>query len=375
MSEYSDAIVFVIVVLLRIIVPLAIFRYPLPGIVAALLIDAADGGILEQFSNIDLEFYQSYDKALDIYYLSLAYIATLRNWPNLTAYSITRFLWYYRLVGTTLFELTGFRALLLIFPNVFEYFYIYLEIAKTRWSMMRLTRYHLLVAAATIWIFVKLPQEYWIHIAQMDATDFIKESILGMPLTATWIEALQENLWVFPVLALIAGLAYIGLRRLERSLPQPDWPTTFDADATTDRYLQDSSIFDRPEHWRTGLVEKFALVSLVSIIFASMLPNVNASPMQITVGVVLVILGNSLISHWLAERGTTWSSFGQQFVALVLINLALGWFYAAILPTFDGDVRLRDVLFFALLLTLLVSLYDRYRAIHDRRVAGMTTGE
>lgn len=373
MSEYTDAIVFVIVVLLRIIVPLSIFRYPLPGILAALLIDAADGGILERFSSIDLEFYQSYDKALDIYYLSMAYIATLRNWPNLTAYSVSRFLWYYRLIGTTLFELTGVRALLILFPNVFEYFFVYIEIVKTRWSVMRLTQYHLLVGAAVIWIFVKLPQEYWIHIAQLDATDFIKEMILGTPLTATWTEAIRDNLWILPVLGLVAALAYMGLRRLEQTLPKPDWATTFDADATTDQYLRQSPNFVRTDHWRIGLIEKFGLVSLVSIIFASMLPNVNASPMQITVGVVLVILGNSLISHWLAERGTTWSTFGQQFVALALINLALGWFYAAVLPTFDGDVRLRDVLFFALLLTLLVSLFDRYKAIHDRRVAGMAS--
>ncbi len=369
MTEHSDAIVFLIIIALRVIIPLAIFRFPLPGIIAALLIDAADGGILESFTSIDMEFYQSYDKALDIYYLSLAYIATLRNWPNLAAYSISRFLWYYRLIGTTLFELTGFRPLLLMFPNVFEYFFIYIEIVKTRWSVMQLTRYHLLSAAAIIWIFVKLPQEYWIHIAQLDATDFIMESILGMPLTATWLEAIRENLWIFPVLLTLAALAFLGLRRLEQSLPKPDWATTFDADETTDQHLKHAPSLSRPDHWRTGLLEKFGLGSLVSIIFASMLPNINASPFQIGMGVTFVILGNALISHWLAERGTTWRSFGQQFLALALINLALGWTYAAILPTFDGDVRLRDVLFFALLLTLLVSLYDRYRAIYDRRLA------
>jgi hypothetical protein len=369
MGDATDALVLLVVVGLRVFVPLGMFRYPLPVIVASLLIDAADKSILETFTTLNLDFYQSYDKALDIYYLSLAYIATLRNWPNLTAFNISRFLWYYRLIGTTLFELTNVRALLLIFPNVFEYFFIYLETAKTRWNLSRLTRYHLFVAAAIVWVVVKLPQEYWIHVAQLDATDFILESILGMPLTASWGEAIQENLWVIPVLTLAAILAFVGLRTLERRLPKPDWQTSFDADLTTDQYVRTTTAIVSSRHWRTGLVEKVALVALISIIFASMLPNINATPLQMSLGVGLVILGNALISHWLAERGVGWRSFGVQFLALTAINFALALFYVQILPSFDGQARWRDVMFFTLLLTLLVSLYDRYRPLYDLRVA------
>jgi hypothetical protein len=375
MNEYIDALVLLIVIGLRVIVPLAVFRYPLPTIIAALIIDAADKSILEAFTNLNLDFYQSYDKALDIYYLSLAYIATFRNWPELTAFGISRFLWYYRLVGTTLFELTGFRALLLIFPNVFEYFFIYVEAARTRWSAMRLRKYHLFVAAAVIWVVIKLPQEYWIHIAQLDFTDFLKETILGVPLTATWGEAINENLWIVPVLVVIAVAGYFGLRALENRLPGPDWPTSFDANLTADQYVRTSPVPLAYNHWRTGLLEKLALVALISIIFASMLPNINATPLQMTTGVVFVILGNALISHWLAGRGVTWKSFGIQFAALATLNFVLGLIYVLILPTFDGQARLQDVLFFTLLLTLLVSFYDRYRAIHDlRRQEGKSTG-
>ena len=48
-----------------------------------------------------------YDKALDIYYLAIAYASTLRNWRDPFAFDIAALLWYYRLVGALAFELTG----------------------------------------------------------------------------------------------------------------------------------------------------------------------------------------------------------------------------------------------------------------------------
>ena len=121
--ETADSLVFWAVVLGRLLIPLIIPRYPLPGVVAALLLDAVDQTIFQVFTNLNLDGYQGYDKALDIYYLTITYISTLRNWTNLFAFKVSRFLWYYRLVGVTLFELLHLRPLLLIFPNTFEYFF------------------------------------------------------------------------------------------------------------------------------------------------------------------------------------------------------------------------------------------------------------
>ena len=89
----------------------------------ALVIDGLDQTIFQTFTSLDLSGYQQYDKALDVYYLSIAYSATMRNWTNLDAFSVSRFLYYYRLVGVVAFELTQVRALLLVFPNTFEYFF------------------------------------------------------------------------------------------------------------------------------------------------------------------------------------------------------------------------------------------------------------
>ncbi len=118
-----------------------------------------------------LDNYQSYDKALDVYYLTIAYASTLRNWLDPFALGVARFLFYYRLVGTLAFELTGVRTLLLVFPNTFEYFFIFYEAVRLFWNPRRMSRRFVVGAAAAIWIVVKLPQEYWIHIAELDVTD------------------------------------------------------------------------------------------------------------------------------------------------------------------------------------------------------------
>ena len=48
--------------------------------------------------------YQTYDKALDVYYLTIAYAATIRNWGGGDAFAVGRFLFYYRLVGVAAFS-------------------------------------------------------------------------------------------------------------------------------------------------------------------------------------------------------------------------------------------------------------------------------
>src|SRR6478672_10305549 len=98
-------VVVVTVVMLRFIVPLFIPKFPLPAELFALVLDAADQTIFSMVTDNPLPGYQSYDKALDVYYLAIAYIATMRTWRDPTAFQLSRFLYMYRLVGVTLFEL------------------------------------------------------------------------------------------------------------------------------------------------------------------------------------------------------------------------------------------------------------------------------
>jgi hypothetical protein len=184
LATTEDVLLIVVIVGARLIVPQLVFICPLPAIIAALVLDGIDQTVLQNGLSADKwaaveNSYQGYDKALDVYYLALAYLATLRNWDNVYAVTVSRFLWYYRLAGVALFEYLhdpsdpdSWRWLLLVFPNVFEYFFIVYEAIRLRWDPRRLSPRFLLGLAAFLWIVVKLPQEWWIHVAKLDFTDF-----------------------------------------------------------------------------------------------------------------------------------------------------------------------------------------------------------
>src|SRR5262245_27076268 len=135
----SADVVVVTVVVLRFVVPLFIPKYPLPAILVALVLDAADQTIFAAVTDDPLPGYQAYDKALDVYYLAIAYISTMRTWRDPVAFQVSRFLYLYRLVGVTIFELTHARWLLLVFPNTFEYFFDAYEAVRTKWNPLRLS--------------------------------------------------------------------------------------------------------------------------------------------------------------------------------------------------------------------------------------------
>ena len=227
----------------RLLVPLLIIRWPLPAIVACLIIDAVDQTIFQTVApDADLSGYQGYDKSLDIYYLVIAYIATLRNWTNGFAVSIARFLLYYRLVGVVLFELTQDpRAAAAVFPNTFEYFFIFYEAVRVRWDPRRMSARLLIGATAFIWIFIKLPQEWWIHVAQLDTTDVVQELIFGVPAGTSWAETFAARPWVVVVAVVVVVLLLVAAWWIiTRKLPPADRRWTIDADAEPGRAIHRS---------------------------------------------------------------------------------------------------------------------------------------
>lgn len=167
------------IILIRLFLPLTILRWPLVGILLCLVFDGVDQTLLQNYSTADLGRYQYFDKALDIYYLSIAVMYSARSWKNEFASKVAQVLFVMRLVGFFAFETTQIRAILFLLPNVFEYFFIYYEAYGLKWNKDKMSKRHVLTAVAAIWIFIKLPQEYIIHIAQIDTTDWIKEHILG----------------------------------------------------------------------------------------------------------------------------------------------------------------------------------------------------
>jgi hypothetical protein len=354
-NETTDILVFLVVVGLRLLVPLLIPRYPLPAVLACLVIDGVDQTIFQKFTDLDLTGYQGYDKALDIYYLSIAYLSTLRNWDNLVAFEGSRFLYYYRLVGVALFEITQTRAVLLFFPNTFEYFFIFYEAVRLRWNPVRMGTALVIGAGSFIWIFIKIPQEYWIHIYQGDVTD-----------------TLRENPWLIPILAIaIVAILVVAWWIVTRKCPPADRPISFVVeDPFGDARLkaatpapESRAVFD------LALLEKVILIALVCFIFSQILPDVDASSLQVIVGVSLLIVLNAVVSEWIARRGVSWQTTFREFVAMAALNFGLVVASWLILPSADGSIHLGNTLFFLLLITLLITLYDRFQPYYLARSA------
>ena len=354
MGLSGDETIFWAVVAVRLLVPLLVFRFPLPSILASLVVDAVDQTVFQTFTDLDLSSYQSYDKALDVYYLSLAYISTMRNWANVDAFGISRFLLYYRLVGVAAFELTGaqYRGLLLLFPNTFEYFFIFAEVVALLWWPTRQSRRFWLWSAAFIWVVIKLPQEWWIHVAKLDFTDAVRDH--------PWFGVAV----VVAVLGALAVFWFVVRPRLRPAdhrltVAAPPLPAGFErGEARRAFRVQRGRVVDRL------LVEKVALLSIVSTIFAQILPNTDASPLQITAAVALLVVVDSAVGLAGARAGRGFDGALPSFLALAAINVG----FVALLrylrpgdPYVDGG----DTLFFLLLITLVVSLFDRYAPVHS----------
>ena len=364
-----DLLIPLLVVGARLIVPLFIGAYPLPAILGAMVLDGIDQSVFAATIGGDLSWYQTYDKALDIFYLAIAYVSTIANWGDGIAFATGRFLWYYRLVGVALFESTGARWILFVFPNTFEYFFDVIEGIKVSWNPFRIAARWIVGIAAFIWIFIKLPQEWWIHIAQLDFTDFMKETVFGVPADSSWGEAIANS----PLVALAIVLAIVGLVALawwgRRFLPPRDWDPTFSAETQAEhlgwprgpRRVVPAAQFDR------RFLEKVALLSFMVFVFSRMLPGTEGNALQVAIGVTLIIAASTAVSHLLARREVSWTSVAAEFGTMFAINALIGIAIGILLPGEGSGPPLPEFLFLIGVLSLIVVLYDRATEVRRLR--------
>ena len=268
--------------------PAAIPYYPLPAIVACLILDGVDQTIFQAFGH-DPPNYQSYDKAMDVFYLSMAYLSTLRNWESMPAFRIGWFLYFYRLVGALAFELTHARWLLLVFPNVFEYFFIAYETIRSRWQPVQLLVGWWLSAAALIWVVVKLPQEYWLHVAQLDVTDRSAATAGSSGCSSSCARPGAGLPEAGAAAAVAAGLV---VEVPARATPRGDRRAR-GAGGLADAVRRDPL----HRHPREGHA-----VGLVAVIFSQMLPDFTGSTTDVFIGVAAVVVVNSGITLAAARR-------------------------------------------------------------------------
>jgi hypothetical protein len=167
-----------IVIALRLIVPLIIFRYPFWGGIVSMLLDGADvilidliglGGFGGQ--------YHATDKVLDSYYLVIELIVALR-WDNAWAKWTAAILFGYRAIGVIAFEATGARIALFIFPNMFENWWLYCAAVFQYWPRLAPRSWKTTLVPLAILLVPKMGQEYLLHFAEAKPWSWTKENIL-----------------------------------------------------------------------------------------------------------------------------------------------------------------------------------------------------
>ena len=206
------------------------------------------------------------------------------------------------------------------------------------WIPNRMSRSTVIRAAAFIWIFIKLPQEYWIHIAQLDTTDLIR-----------------ANPWIVPVVLVVVVLIGFALLPWIRRLPPADRSLNFEV-APLGEVVDTRNV----RLGRRQLLEKVVLLAMVCVIFAQILPGVEASNLQVAFGVGALVVANAFVSEWIPRRGADWLSSVIEFLVEAAVNIGLVFAFWLVLGRGGGTLDVPATLFFVLLVTLIVMLFDRY---------------
>lgn len=376
MAHTADAVVVALVLGARLVVPLLIGRFPLPAILASLVVDGIDKSVLQAFTHVDLTDYQSYDKALDVYYLAITYLAVLRNWRDRFSVLVVAGLWYYRLLGVLLFELTGARWLLLAFPNTFEYVVIAIEAVRTRWDARRMSRSAVLWLTAAVWVVIKLPQEWWIHVARLDFTDEFQARVLGVDPADGWGAGFAHRPWVGALLVGLVAVVALAVRWAWPRLPVPDWRFTVDADVVARRTdAKDGRSFVAPASvvlgWR-AVAEKVVLAGVLTAILASSYPRVDTRWWAVVLVVGGTVLVHAAVLAWRLRAGRPGPRglAGQLAVNTVVSLVAMAVLAALVSGHRVTGVAVGDAVLFAYVVALVTTLYDRWAPAQAAVVRG-----
>lgn len=112
-----------IIAAVRVAGSLPVLRWPFIGGWIAVFTDLSDLFLREWIHAGGVNDYQEFDKYLDQVYM-LTFLAMALRWQAAPR-SIAMGLYLWRLAGFVAFEATGERDLLLFFPNVFEFWFLF----------------------------------------------------------------------------------------------------------------------------------------------------------------------------------------------------------------------------------------------------------
>ncbi len=149
---------------IRILGSLPVLRWPLAGGLLAVAVDLSDLLLRDVLDLGGIPDYQAFDKWIDQVYLGTFLVVALR-WAG-PERAIAVGLYLFRLVGFVAFEVSGERALLLLFPNVFELWFLAVA-AIHRFRPGFAWRPAAIAAVLAILVIVKEVQEWALHGARL----------------------------------------------------------------------------------------------------------------------------------------------------------------------------------------------------------------
>lgn len=153
-----------VIALVRIAGSLPVLRWPLAGGILAILVDLSDLLLMNVLDLGGVPDYQRLDKVLDLVYMGTFLVMALR-WTGPDRWvSVALFAW--RMIGFVAFEMTGERALLLVFPNVFEPWFLLVALLHHRWNPVPWSARSLVPAMGGL-LAVKELQEWALHWAKL----------------------------------------------------------------------------------------------------------------------------------------------------------------------------------------------------------------
>lgn len=163
-----------VIVGVRIAGSLLVLRWALAGGIIAVLTDLSDLFLKSYLDLGGVSNYQAFDKWLDQVYM-LAFLGVALRWRG-TARGVAVALYAYRLLGFAAFELTGKRGILLAFPNVFEFWFLFVA-SLAHWRPgFRFTPRATAVALVALTA-AKLLQEYALHTARWFDTFSVRDIV------------------------------------------------------------------------------------------------------------------------------------------------------------------------------------------------------
>lgn len=174
----KDLFVLVLIVAVRGLMPLLIFRWQFVGGLLCILADASDSILQDALGAEPLAgHYHIVDKSFDTYYLLVEAIVAYRWLDPLARWGAVA-LFVLRACAVGFYELTEIRQTFFFGPNIFENFYLFVAGMRSIDPAFRIGSWRQLTLIIVCVGAPKVLQEYVMHYREAHTWHFVKENIL-----------------------------------------------------------------------------------------------------------------------------------------------------------------------------------------------------